>query len=326
MLRDEWTLRMKAGDGGGGRVSFRREKFAPKGGPDGGQGGKGGDILLEADPNVNTLNHLSHIPQFRAQNGGPGGAQNCTGKNGKDLIAKVPVGTLIRDVQRNVVLKDLNRPDDRLVVVHGGRGGRGNRSFATPTDQAPRRAEKGRPGEERLIRLELKMIADVGIIGLPNAGKSTLLTRLSHARPRIAHYPFTTLAPHLGIHRTDDFREITLADLPGIIEGAHEGKGLGDRFLRHIERTRILLHLVDVSSHALKPPVEAYRILRQELENYSPALAQKPEVVAANKIDLAGARTGLAALRKAGVDVAAPISATTGKGIEKLVREVVARF
>jgi GTP-binding protein len=319
MFRDEIVLRMKAGDGGRGCVSFRREKFVPKGGPDGGDGGKGGDVVLEADENYNTLYHLIHRPRYTAQNGAPGQGRNCSGRNGRDLAVRVPLGTLVRDVDRNVLLKDLGHHGERVVVGRGGTGGRGNQHFATPTQQVPRRAEPGRPGEERRVRLELKMIADAGLVGLPNAGKSTLISRISAARPKIADYPFTTLVPSLGILRGGGFMTLVLADLPGIIEGAHEGRGLGDRFLRHIERTRLILHLVDVTPQALRPPAEAYRVVREELERYSPVLAAKPEIVVATKMDVTGARKGAAALRKK-VGKAVEVSAATGAGLEELAR------
>ncbi len=318
MFRDEIVLKMKGGNGGRGCVSFRREKFVPKGGPDGGDGGRGGDIVLKADENYNTLYHLIHRPQYAAQDGEDGRGRKCSGRNGCSLDVPVPVGTMVRDVDRNVLLKDLRRHGEEVVVCRGGKGGWGNQHFATPTRQAPRKAEPGVPGEARRVRLELRMIADVGLVGLPNAGKSTLLARLSAARPKIAEYPFTTLTPSLGILKGDDFRTLVLADLPGIIEGAHEGRGLGDAFLRHIERTRLILHLVDVSPPAMKPPLEAYRIIRKELEGYSAPLAAKPELVVATKTDVTGAGKGAAALRRK-VE-ALEISAATGKGLPGLAR------
>jgi GTP-binding protein len=325
MFRDEVVLRMKAGDGGAGCVSFLREAHRPKMGPDGGDGGRGGDVVLEADENFNTLYHLIHRPQYVAPSGEPGGRKNCSGKNGRPLVVRVPIGTLVRDADLNVLLRDLGRHGDRLVVCKGGKGGRGNQHFASPTQQTPRKAEPGRPGDQRRVRLELKMIADVGLVGLPNAGKSTLLSRLSAARPKIADYPFTTLVPNLGILKASEWQTLVLADLPGIIEGAHEGKGLGDRFLKHIERTRLILHLVDVSPEALRPPVEAYEVIRKELESYSPALAAKPEVVVATKGDMTGSKKGVAALKKR-VTVLLEISAATGKGLEGLARELFRRL
>lgn len=321
MFRDEIVLRVKAGDGGPGCLSFLREKYRPKMGPDGGDGGRGGDVILEADGNYNTLYHLIHRPRYEAENGRPGAGRKCSGRNGRDLVVKVPLGTLVRDLDRKVLLKDLGRPGERVIVCRGGRGGRGNARFATPTCQSPRRTEPGQPGEERRIRLELKMIADVGFVGLPNAGKSTLLARISAARPKIAAYPFTTLVPRLGVVKGDDYRTLVAADLPGLVEGAHEGRGLGDTFLRHVERTRVLLHLVDVSPGAIPPPLEAYRVLRRELERYSPALAAKPRIVAATKVDLAGGCRDLRVLRREAGPVF-PISAATGEGVEALVREL----
>lgn len=326
MFRDEVTLRVKAGDGGRGCVSFRREKYVPRGGPDGGDGGKGGDVVFEADENYNTLYHLIHQPQFRAQEGEKGGAAGCTGRNGRDLVVKVPPGTILKEAGRGTVFKELVRHGDRLVLCRGGRGGKGNRRFATPTRQTPRYAETGERGEERRVRLELRMIADVGLVGMPNAGKSTLLSRLSHARPKIAAYPFTTLVPSLGILKLDDVRTCVLADLPGLIEGAHQGRGLGDHFLRHIERTRILLHLVDADPEALKPPAESYRTVRAELERYSPTLAEKPELVVANKVDVTGAKKAVPALRKACGTKVLAISAVTGEGIRELVMEIFDRL
>ncbi|MBV8879020.1 MAG: GTPase ObgE [Planctomycetaceae bacterium] len=321
MFRDEAKIRIKAGDGGNGCVSFRREALVPRGGPDGGDGGRGGDVVLIADENYNTLYHLIHQPRFVAPSGGHGGGRNCSGKMGRDLEVKVPVGTLVRDLDKNVLLKDLARAGDRLIVCKGGRGGRGNQHFATSTNQAPRKAVPGGVGESRNIRLELKMIADVGLVGLPNAGKSTLISRISAARPKIADYPFTTIVPNLGIIRGKDYRDIVVADLPGIIEGAHEGKGLGDRFLKHVERTRVIVHLVDMTPEALKPALEAYRTIRTELESYSPVLAAKPEVVVATKMDATGADKNLKAFKKKVKNVL-EISAVTGKGLKELVREL----
>jgi GTP-binding protein len=322
MFRDEVTLRAKAGDGGRGCVSFRREKFVPRGGPDGGDGGKGGDVVFEADENYNTLYHLIHTPQFRGQNGEGGGGAGCTGRNGRDLVVKVPPGTMIRDLQRGTLLKDLARHGDRIVLCKGGKGGKGNRRFATATNQTPRHAEDGHPGDERRVKLELRMIADVGIIGVPNAGKSTLISRLSHARPKVADYPFTTIVPNLGILKLDEFTTCVLADLPGLIEGAHAGKGLGDQFLRHVERTRIIVHLVDVSPMAVPPPADAYRVVRAELEAYSPTLAAKPEIVVANKLDVTGSKKGVTALKKACGKSVLPVSSVAGTGLKALVREI----
>ena len=322
MFRDEIVLRMKAGDGGAGMVSFLREKFRPRMGPDGGDGGRGGDIILEADENYNTLYHMIHRPQYVARSGETGGRKNCSGKNAHDVIVKVPIGTLVRDVERNVLLKDLARKGDRLIVCKGGKGGKGNQNFANSTNQAPRKSVPGGTGEERKIKLELKMIADVGLVGLPNAGKSTLISRVSAARPRVADYPFTTLVPSLGIIRGSDYRDLVVADLPGLIEGAHQGKGLGDTFLKHVERTRMIVHLVDVSPDALKPPAEAYAVIRKELESYSRVLAEKPEIVVATKMDVTGSKRRAAAFRKKMKVPVLEVSAATGAGLVALVREL----
>jgi GTP-binding protein len=322
MFRDEAKLKVKAGDGGNGCVSFRREACVPRGGPDGGDGGKGGDVILIADENYNTLYHLIHQPRFVAQPGERGGTRKCSGKMGRDLVVRVPVGTLVRDLDKNVLLKDLAQSGDQLVVCKGGGGGKGNQHFASSTNQAPRKSIPGGLGETRTIRLELKMIADVGLVGLPNAGKSTLISRISAARPKIADYPFTTIVPNLGIIRGKDYRDLVVADLPGIIEGAHEGKGLGDRFLKHVERTRLIVHLVDVSPEALKPPAEAYATIRKELESHSPVLAAKPEVVVATKLDATGAAKGVAALKKKTKKKVLEISAVTGAGLKELIREL----
>ena len=317
MFRDEMIVSVKAGDGGDGKVSFLREKSRPRGGPDGGAGGKGGDVVFVADANVNTLHHLRHIAQFRAGSGGKGGQTRCSGKNGRDLVVNVPVGTLIYDVEKNILLKDLNVDAMRIVVCRGGRGGRGNQSFASSRNHSPQKAELGKPGDVRRLRLDLKMIAQVGLVGLPNAGKSTFLAATSRARPKIADYPFTTLTPVLGVVAIDEFTSFIMADLPGMIEGAHEGVGLGDQFLRHVERTRFIAHLVDVSPDAMKPPDEAYRVIRAELAAYSPVLAEKPELVIATKVDLPGAQ--LARLKKVAKGKIFEVSGVTGKGLKELV-------
>ena len=305
-------------------MSFRREKFAPHGGPDGGDGGRGGHVSIEARAGLNTLLDISQRGSYAAPHGGQGEGGKRHGGNGRDVVIHVPPGTVVRDAQRGHTLRDLVRAGDRVLVARGGAGGRGTKAFATATNQAPTFAEEGRPGEERTILLELKLIADVGILGMPNAGKSTLLSRLSRAHPKIADYPFTTTEPYLGIVATGSFRRFVLADLPGLIEGAHRGTGLGDRFLRHIERTRLLLHLVDVAPVAGTPrPAEAYRVVREELRQYSETLAAKSELVVATKADLGGWEAGLAELREAcGKDVLL-ISAVTGLGLRELVSMVV---
>ncbi len=326
MFRDEVTLRVKAGDGADGVVAMHREKYVTRGGPIGGDGGKGGDIVFVGDENRNTLYHLIHQPKFSAAPGDRGDHRGCTGRNGLDLEIFVPLGTLIRDARSGALLKDLSVHGQRVVICKGGKGGRGNRRFATATRQTPRFAEKGERGEERQLRLELRMIADVGLVGLPNAGKSTLMSRLSAARPRIAAYPFTTIIPSLGILKLDDIRTCVLADLPGLIEGAHEGKGLGDQFLRHVERTRIILHLVDVGPMPMRPAAEAYRVIRAELNSYSPVLASKPEIVAATKLDAVEARKPILdlkrAVKKATGGQVLEVSAATGAGLKELVRAI----
>jgi GTP-binding protein len=323
MFVDEAEIYVRAGNGGNGCVSFRREKFVPKGGPDGGNGGDGGSVYLIADESVSTLLDLTGRHHWIAGNGSPGMGQRMHGKNGRDCTVRVPPGTLIYDRDNGTLLKDLNLPSVRVCVAQGGRGGRGNECFKSPTNQAPRRADPGESGQERWLRLELKLIADVGIVGLPNAGKSTLLSRLSRARPKIADYPFTTLEPQLGIVELSGYRRFVMADIPGLIEGAHEGVGLGDAFLRHIERTRVLLHLVDVCPMDGAPsPGQAYRIIRQELGKYSPNLAAKRELIVANKMDLTDASEHLAELRDAlGTDVVS-ISAVTGRGLEPMVERL----
>jgi GTP-binding protein len=319
MFRDHLRIFLKAGDGGRGAVSFRREKFLPKGGPDGGDGGRGGDVVLVANPHLNTLYHLTHQIHQIAQDGEPGGGSNCYGANGRDIVVEVPVGTILKDRDTGVVLKDMVTPAERVTICAGGKGGRGNKSFAGPTNQVPRRYEEGGKGESRWVELELKLIADVGLVGLPNAGKSTLLSRISDARPKIADYPFTTLVPQPGIVSGPGYRTLVMADLPGLIEGAHAGAGLGVQFLKHVERTRLLVHLVDLAPVSGPRPGEAYRVIRKELAEYSPELAKKPEVVVGTKGDLPGWEKGLAELSKACGAKPLAISAVTGLGLKPLV-------
>ena len=276
MFIDYAKIIIKAGDGGAGCVAFRREKFVPKGGPSGGDGGKGGDVLIQADRHLHTLLDFQYQRIFRAERGEHGEGSNMTGKSGKDIIIRMPVGTVVKDAKTEEILVDLVRDGQTAVVARGGRGGRGNARFVTPTNQAPREWEPGQKGEEREVLLELKLIADVGLVGLPNAGKSTLLARISAARPKIAAYPFTTLTPNLGIVRLDDERNFVVADIPGLIEGAHQGKGLGIRFLRHIERTKILAVLLDLSSSNIE---NDYQILLNELLSYSEEMLKKPRLV-----------------------------------------------
>ena len=319
MLVDQAEIYVRGGKGGDGCVSFRRERFVPKGGPDGGDGGDGGCIYAVATPGVDTLLDFKGRHHWIAQSGRPGMGKDMTGPKGEDLTLKLPVGTLIYDRDADILIKDLSAVNQLVCIAKGGKGGRGNARFARPDHQTPREYEPGMPAEERLLRLELKLIADVGIVGLPNTGKSTLLSRLSKARPKIAEYPFTTLQPQLGIAELPGHRRFVLADIPGLIEGAHEGAGLGDAFLKHIERTRVILHLVDVGSElAAMPPVDAYHAVRAELGQYTTELAAKEEIVAGNKIDLTGGEEAARKLAEAiGRDVL-PISAISGKGVNKL--------
>jgi GTP-binding protein len=318
LFRDEIVLHVVAGRGGAGCVSFARARLQPLGGPDGGPGGDGGDVLLQADENLNTLNELGGRGVFRGKDGERGDSNSRKGKRGRAITLRVPVGTVVKDERTGRVVCDLDKQGQIYLAAKGGKGGLGNRAFATPVVQSPRKAEPGEPGQERRLRLELKMIADVGIVGLPNAGKSTLLSKLSRAHPKIAAYPFTTLTPSLGVVDLGDDRSITMADLPGLIEGAHKGAGLGGRFLRHIERTRLILHLVDVSSEAVYPPEEAYRIVRGELAAYSETLASRSELVVANKIDLPGAKAGAKKLAREHEADVIEISADQNKGLRKL--------
>ena len=319
MLVDEATLRVRGGKGGDGCVAFRREKYVPRGGPDGGDGGHGGSVYLRANPNLTTLLDFRSRPLYAADDGERGRGKNQYGKQGEDLVLDVPPGTIVRDEGTGMVLRDMVAPGDPVCVARGGKGGHGNKHFATSINRAPRQFEYGETGEDRTLSLELKLIADVGLVGLPNAGKSTLLSRVSDAHPRIADYPFTTLDPQLGIAQVDDSRRIVIADLPGLLEGAHAGHGLGDEFLRHIERTRVICHVVDMLPLGGPDPVAAYRIIRNELQLYSAELAAKPHVIAANKMDLTHAQDNLRLLRD---EVAVPvhaISAVTGTGLKRLL-------
>jgi GTP-binding protein len=284
MFVDEARITVIGGDGGNGCVSFRREKFVPRGGPDGGDGGDGGSIVLVADPEINTLLPFRYRNLFRADRGRHGEGSQRTGRSGDDLEVHVPVGTLVTDATSETLLADLSHPADRVPIARGGRGGRGNARFASATNRAPTRHDPGGEGEQHLLRLELKLLADVGLVGFPNAGKSTFLSRVSAARPKIADYPFTTLAPSLGVARVDDERTLVIADIPGLIEGAHEGAGLGDRFLRHIERCRVILHLVDPTTHG-RSFAQSVDTIDRELALYSPVLAEKPQVLVLTKKD-----------------------------------------
>jgi GTP-binding protein len=346
MFIDEAKIRVKAGDGGNGCMAFRREKFVPRGGPSGGDGGRGGDVIMVSSQRHNTLIHFRYNPEHKAQRGEHGMGSNCTGLDGNSITLKVPVGTSLYDQETGELVHDFSEPDEQVVIAKGGRGGRGNQHFATPVHQAPREHELGRPGEERLYRLELKLLADVGLVGYPNAGKSTLISRISAAKPKIADYPFTTLEPNLGVvtvGEEPDLESFVVADMPGLIEGAHLGQGLGVQFLRHIERTRLLVHLVDVSDASGRPdPVEDFKIINKELASFTSSginrdfdsfsddssaqssprypLAHKPMVVVATKIDSANPEK----LKKLAAHVKRrklefhAISAVTGQGIDEL--------
>jgi GTP-binding protein len=319
MLVDWARIHVISGRGGAGCVSFRREKYVPRGGPDGGDGGRGGSVFLAVSPRVRTLLDCREQPRYLAESGRPGSGNLRSGKDGADLEVPVPAGTAVRDAASGEVVADLVRAGDRFVAARGGRGGRGNKHFATPTHQAPRRADPGEAGEERWLELELKLIADVGFVGPPNAGKSTLLARVSRARPRIADYPFTTLEPHLGIVVLDEERQFVAADLPGLIEGAHRGRGLGLQFLRHVERTRALAILVDAS--AADPRAEQAAVER-ELEQYSPALLSKPRLTVLTKADLLPPERHAGAAAAAGLPEAHLISAHSGEGITDLLEKL----
>jgi GTP-binding protein len=318
MFIDEATIWIKAGDGGHGCVSFRREKFIPKGGPDGGDGGTGGSIYFQAVEDLDTLLDFSGKHHWQARNGQPGSGNNKHGADGEDLIIKVPPGTLIYDTDLDLLLKDMNEPGLKVRVCLGGKGGKGNKAFATSTNQTPRYAEPGKKGQERNIRLELKLIADVGLVGMPNAGKSTLISRCSAARPKIADYPFTTVEPVLGIVELSGYRRFVMADIPGLIEGASEGAGLGHDFLKHIERTIIILHILDIMPMDGSDPAENYRTIRRELEQHSRALAQKQEIIVANKIDLDPDGKTVKELKVKLQQPIHPISAVTGSGTKEL--------
>jgi len=318
MFIDEAQIWVKAGDGGNGCLSFRREKFIPKGGPDGGDGGRGGSVYFQATENLDTLMDFAGKHHWNAQNGRPGSGNNRHGSDGQDLIINVPPGTLIYDCDLDLLLKDLNKVGMKVCICRGGKGGRGNKAFATSTNQTPRQTEPGRKGQERNIRLELKLIADVGLVGMPNAGKSTLISRCSAARPKIADYPFTTIEPVLGIVELSDFRRFVMADIPGLIEGAHNGAGLGVAFLKHIERTTIIAHILDIMPTDGSDPVENYYSLRRELAQYSKTLAKKAEIIIANKIDLDPDGKVVKDLKKKLNKTIIPISAVTGERIKEL--------
>jgi GTPase len=326
---DYVKIYVKAGDGGRGCVSFRREKYVPRGGPDGGDGGRGGHIIFRATDELNTLIDLRYHREYRAQRGQHGMGKKMHGKNGEDLVIPVPVGTVIKDSDSGIVIVDLDKNGMEAVVVKAGRGGLGNAHFATPVRQTPRYAQPGEEGEENNLVLELKLLADIGLIGLPNAGKSTLLSVISSARPKIADYPFTTLSPVLGVVKTEDYRSFVVADIPGLIEGAHRGVGLGSQFLRHVERTSLLLHLVDVSEMAQGDPVDSFETIQRELEYYSADLMKKPLAAAGTKTDIAGNGERLVKMaqycKDHGIDFF-PVSAVTGDGINRLLTYLAAKM
>jgi GTPase len=322
---DEVRIKVEAGDGGDGCIAFRREKYEPRGGPSGGDGGAGGDVLLQVDPGLSTLLDLSYPQTLRAGRGEHGRGKEQSGASGHDLVLRVPPGTLVYDDEDGGLLADLRAPGDSVVVARGGRGGLGNQHFATPTRRAPRKAQPGKPGDQKRLRLELRMLADAGLLGFPNVGKSTLIRAVSAAKPQVADYPFTTLVPHLGVVRVDDEASFVLADVPGLIPGAHEGHGLGTRFLRHLARTAVLVHLLDASGLTGRDPVDDYDALCRELSLASPALGATPQIVVVGKLDLAETRAALPALRERfaarGVELSA-VSGATGAGTRDLVNRI----
>ncbi len=322
MFLDSARIIVKAGNGGNGVVSFRREKYIPAGGPDGGDGGKGGDVIFEADGNLRTLTDFRYKKKFAAQPGADGSGAKKSGRDGEDITIRVPAGTIIKNAQTGKILADLIVKGDRKVIARGGRGGKGNQHFATPVRQAPAFAKSGLPGEELTLDIELKLIADVGLVGFPNTGKSTLLSVVSEARPKIADYHFTTLEPNLGVVRTRYGDSFVMADIPGLIEGAHQGTGLGHEFLKHIERTRLIIHVIDIAGVEGRDPAEDYHTINNELRQYSSVLAEKPQIIAANKNDVSGAHENLerfiGLLGNQGIDVY-PISAVTGEGVDNLI-------
>jgi len=326
---DEAKIYIKSGDGGPGCVSFRREKYVPRGGPDGGDGGTGGDIVAVASRSHRTLLDMKFNQHHVARRGGPGEGSNRTGKSSEDVEIVVPVGTVIRDMETGELLADMIKDGQRAVLARGGIGGKGNARFKTATNQAPRYAQDGLPGEEKTVSLELKLIADVGIVGFPNVGKSTLIARISAARPKIADYPFTTLKPNLGVVRLGDRQTFVVADIPGLIEGAHQGAGLGTKFLRHIERTSILLHIIDISKEPFTGAWNDFETINSELASFSPAVREKPQIVAISKIDLTSTRERLdetaAFFREKGIRIF-PVSAATGEGIRELLQEIGKRL
>ena len=325
---DKATIRIKSGNGGDGHVSFRREKYVANGGPDGGDGGRGGDLIFEVDPGLNTLSDFRYKQKYFAGDGEPGGKRRCHGADGEDLIVKVPAGTIVREAKTGQVITDMSYENTKEVILKGGRGGKGNMNYATPTMQAPKYAQPGKPGIELEVILELKVIADVGLVGFPNVGKSTLLSRVSAAKPKIANYHFTTLNPHLGVVDLDGAKGFVMADIPGLIEGAADGVGLGHDFLRHIERTRLIVHVVDAASTEGRDPIEDIHAINKELREYDEVLADRPQIIAANKLDCMSEEDKEAVLEllrdeftPEGIEVY-PISAATGDGVRELLFKV----
>jgi len=326
---DRAKIQVRGGHGGNGVTAFRREKFVPRGGPSGGDGGRGGDVWLEADQSLNTLLHLRYNPEHTAERGRHGEGANRSGREGEDTVVRVPLGTQVFDAETGDLFCDLSQDGMQWLAARGGRGGFGNSHFTTSTNRAPRYHQQGSAGEERELQLELKLLADVALVGFPNAGKSTLISTISAAKPKIADYPFTTLEPNLGVVDLGDFRTFVVADIPGLIEGAHKGAGLGDKFLRHVERTKLLLHLVDVSSAQGRDPVSDYEIINRELEAYDAELATRPQIVVATKIDALDEPERLNSLRRRAEEDGKPfhaISSATNEGVRELIRSVAAKL
>ena len=322
MFIDEVVIDLTAGRGGNGCMAFRREKYVEMGGPYGGNGGKGGDIIFEVDEGLNTLIDLRYKKNYKAPSGEHGTGKGCHGKNAEDLIIKVPLGTVITDTDTNLVIGDLIKKDDRVIAAYGGRGGRGNMAFATRNNPAPSFCENGEPGEERRVKVELKLLADVGLVGLPSVGKSTFISKISAAKPKIAAYHFTTLSPNLGVVKTKDNRSFVVADLPGLIEGASLGEGLGDKFLKHIERTRVIAHIIDMSSFEGRDPYNDYLIINKELENFNKKIMDKPQIIIANKMDMKSSTHNLEEFKKKVKCKVFPISAINGEGIDDVLIEL----
>lgn len=326
---DEVKIYVKAGHGGSGCVSFRREKFVPKGGPDGGDGGKGGDVIFKATESHHTLLDLKYKQHQTAKNGGHGSGNHRTGKSAEDLVVPVPVGTIVKNFETGKELADLSQAEQTFIVARGGIGGKGNAHFTTSTHQTPRFAQEGMEGEEFTLKLELKLLADVGIIGFPNAGKSTFISRVSAAKPKIADYPFTTMTPHLGVVKYSDGKSFVIADIPGLISGAHEGLGMGDKFLKHVERTSVLLHIIDISVEPHTDAWSNFTTINKELKNYNTELIEKPQIVSLNKIDLPDVKERVkkevALFKKKGI-ILHPFSAVTGEGIKEILNQIVKHF